>query len=160
MGGDSTSCRVGLGGLRSVVLYDVDEIFFSASGAAENTLSARMSPTAQPLEVEFTESGARYAERLGDDGRVEHRLELTLSGFAPECVARLQEMSRRGVVAILTLTSGGSWVVGYSPEGEYDYPLRLLEAESDSSARRIQRPTTRVLLGSVDGWVATSLSGV
>lgn len=156
----TNSCGSLMGGLRSVVLYDAEEVaFFGLEPESGAFTRASLAPLATPLEVAVADGGARYLERLTSTGEVEHRLELTVAGFTPCRVAQLASMSRRGVVAILTLTSGDSWVVGYSRRGGADYPLRLLGAEAVSCAKRAQMPTTTIVLGSVDGWVATPLVG-
>ncbi len=152
------TCSYGnhLGGLLSVRLYDAGLFTLQSS---DSEAGGQAAPTAEPLEVAFADNGARYTERYLSGGEVEHRLEIVVSGFRPEEIARMVAMSGRGMVAILTLASGQEWVVGYSPKGRGDYPLRLLEAECDSSSKRAHPPTTRLLLGSVDGWMATPLGG-
>lgn len=150
-----------IGGIRSITLYGAGEVSFEGYDPVGGGFRrAMIAPTATPLEMHFADNGARYVERLVAQGVVEHRLEILSSGFAPERMARLMALSSEGVVAILTLASGGSWVVGYSHRGGADYPLRLLEAESDTFAQRSQMPSTRLLLGSEDGWAAAPLKGV
>lgn len=142
--------RVELCGVGEIVFGDYDP----DAGVFEG---AEILPTARLLNLPFADNGARYTERLLAEGEVEHRLELTIGHFSPESVSQLMALSRRGIVAIITLASGERVVVGYSPLGGGDYPLRLLEAETDSSWQRSQVPTTRLLLGCVDGWVATPI---
>lgn len=157
---ESSLCSSRLGGVERVELCGVGEIVFGDYDPVAGVFrSAEMVPSARLLNVPFADNGARYTEHLSAEGDVEHRLEFTLALFSPESVSQLIALSRRGIVAIVTLTSEERLVVGYSPLGGGDSPLRLLEAETDSSWQRSQLPTTRLLLGCIDGWVATPIEG-
>lgn len=158
MEGSSASCSRNFGGLRSVVLYKVDDVSFGGYRSSVGFTSCSLAPEATPLEVYFADGGARYLERIDSEGGVEHHLEIVVSGLRTELLGQIRALSRQGVVAVLTLTSGRSFVVGCSPRGGADYPLRLIEAEGDSATKRSDNPTVRMLLGSKDGWSATPFS--
>ncbi len=151
-------CPRNFGGIRSVVLYRLRDVTFEHSPSVGGFTRCVLAPSATPLEVHFADSGARYKEHIGPEGGVEHRLEMVVGGLSVELLGRVGAMSRGGIVALVALCSGGSLVVGYSPQGGGDYPLRLLEAEADSATKRTERPTVRLVLGCEDGWSATPLA--
>lgn len=151
----SLSCAKHLGGVRSLRLIPAEGVASVDYDVAEDAFRALLvAEGGEAVEVAHDASATSYCESVTADGRVEHRLTISLLGVQIEALDRLLVTLRRGVVAIVELEEGERWLVGYSPRAAADYPLRLAEGVAESGKSRQTRCHTSLLLSSVDGWCA------
>ena len=148
----SISCAKHLGGVSSIRLLSASEIGSLSYDSAERCFGSLL-PTegCEFRDVAFAEGSASLEERVEADGTTHHKLNFELRGFRSEVVEELQWLSQGGMVAVVELSDGERFLVGYSHRAAADYPLRLSEARLDSGSGREQRKRLSVTLSSIDG---------
>ena len=150
-------CGKHLGGVAQLRLYDATKLLpLDYDPASESFEEVWFDDGGAPVEVAFVEGSGVWSER-GVTGGVEHSVAFELQGVRTEALEGLRKLSEGGLVAEIVDNEGAKFLVGYSLHAAAEYPLRLSSAESSTGGRRGERPTTRIVLTSRDGWYAHRL---
>ncbi len=154
------SCGKNIGGIRSIELIPPEALFRADYYAATDEYDfVELAEGFEPTPLHFSEGSGRWVEKTEDGtGRVVHRVECELRGVQPLAIRRLERLCLNGVVALVATENGEEYVVGYSPEAQADYPLRLTEVISDSSKVRSKEAATLLVFSSTDGWFSRPIA--
>ncbi len=154
---NETLCGKHLGGVARLGLYDATKILSATYDPHSGVYTSVVAE--EPLVVAFAEGCASWSEKHQIEGGVEHRVVFSLRGVRPQALATLTALSEKGIVAEVESEEGVRMLVGYSPQAQANYPLRLASAEIKTGSERGDRPTTHITLSSTDGWFSHEVVG-
>lgn len=134
-----------VGGIKSCELFTLQAL-----------VSAEDMVAGQGVMVSLSDDGSRYEERMScEHGPVSVEHTLTLCSERSEAARwfeheLLQRMAIEGVAALITLASGESLRLGWSPRFGFEQPLRLLSLSFSSGDKPNNSPRVELKLQSHD----------
>lgn len=158
---DCTQPRVG--GVKEIHLANVDEVD-SFTGAAGDYTAVTMVATNVFYKFEFEQDVAEYREN-GEGVRgakqVTHEVEFVLPGLTTAQRNSIQEImdSSCGIIAIVTLANGESFVAGYSEAFTKERPMYFLSDTTTSGQAILDPDQSTIVLQSIDADKAYTFSG-
>ncbi len=154
--------RKPIGGIRRVWLYEAEGV--TALEAREEGYDLLPTAKVSPLELPLIEEQSHYEELQSlQEGlrQVKHTLTLVLNLAEGERLLTEQLVKRasnKGVILRMELTDGSCRWVGWTPELLNEYPLRTLQIDLRTEARRAMLPTISWTLCCTD--IRTALPAV
>lgn len=157
LSGFARACARRSGGIEKIgLLHSSDIVSVGYDAQADAFTALTLAPQAAVEVYEFDEDSAEYSEahrRTNGSYSVEHRLTMALGRFdsrSREAVEEIALSSECGVVAVVRVTSGEEFLVGYSYEFGGERPLRLVAGEATTGAKPSDATRREITLGSVD----------
>ena len=158
---DCTQPRVG--GVKEIHIAAVDDVT-SFTGAAGDYTAVTMNALAVFFKFEFEQDVAEYRENgEGVKGAKQytHEVEFVLPGLTTTQRNAIQELAdcSCGLIAIVTLATGESWVMGYSESFAKERPLYFLSDTTTSGQAILDPDQSTIVLQSIDADKSYSFSG-
>ncbi len=153
------------GGIRSVALTGADAIAgFTFDGYGVSVTGLALAPGQGFALYNFKEDEAEYSEQLSTQNgitAVDHRLSFFIERMDVATIRAVEELASatRGVVALITMATGETFVAGISGKFGTERPLRLNSAQASSGRRMADETGETITLESRDDSKAAIFAG-